>query len=123
MLTMAGHKGYGIALLIETMAGHPPGAGLLDEAKSWILNPMAEGFLGQTFIVINPRLMVPIDDFKLRVDLMIRKLACCPKQKTRPASTCQERLNGSAEKMRSQREFPCLHMCSLPFMMQPGISA
>jgi ureidoglycolate dehydrogenase (NAD+) len=79
MLPMAGHKGYGIALLIETLAALLPGAGVLDEAKSWILNPTAEGSLGQAFIVINPGIMVPVDDFKRRVDIMIRKLRASPK--------------------------------------------
>ena len=58
MLPMAGHKGYGIALLIEAMAGLLPGAGVLDEVKSWILNPTAEGCLGQAFIVINPGIIL-----------------------------------------------------------------
>ncbi len=81
MLPMAGHKGYGIALLIETVAGLLPGAGVLDEVKSWILNPTAEGSLGQAFIVINPGIMLPIADFKHRVDMMIRKLRGSPKAK------------------------------------------
>ena len=81
MLPMAGHKGYGIALLIETMAGLLPGAGVLDEVKSWILNPTAEGSLGQAFIVINPGIMLPIEDFKHRVDTMIRTLRGAPKAK------------------------------------------
>jgi ureidoglycolate dehydrogenase (NAD+) len=81
MLPMSGHKGYGIALLIETMAGLLPGAGVLDEAKSWILNPTAEGSLGQSFVVINPGVMQPIRDFKHRVDSMIRKIRASPKAK------------------------------------------
>jgi ureidoglycolate dehydrogenase (NAD+) len=81
LLPMAGHKGYGIALFIETMAALLPGAGVLDEAKSWILNPAAEGSLGHAFVVINPGIMVPIDDFKHRVDIMIRKLRGSPKAK------------------------------------------
>jgi ureidoglycolate dehydrogenase (NAD+) len=81
MVPMAGHKGYGIALLIETMAGLLPGAGVLDEVKSWLLNPTAEGSLGQAFIVINPGILFPIEDFKRRVDTMIRKLHGAPKAK------------------------------------------
>jgi ureidoglycolate dehydrogenase (NAD+) len=81
MVPMAGHKGYGIALLIEAMAGLLPGAGVLDEVKSWVLNPTAPGCLGQAFIVINPASILPIDDFKVRVDTMIRKLRESPKAK------------------------------------------
>jgi LDH2 family malate/lactate/ureidoglycolate dehydrogenase len=81
MLPMAGHKGYGIALLIEAMAGLLPGAGVLDEVKSWILNPTAEGSLGQAFIVINPGIILRMEDFKRRVDTMICKIRGSPKSK------------------------------------------
>jgi ureidoglycolate dehydrogenase (NAD+) len=81
MVPMAGHKGYGIALLIETMAGLLPGAGVLDEVKSWILSPTEEGSLGQAFIVINPGIILPIRNFKDRVDTMIRMVRGSPKAK------------------------------------------
>jgi ureidoglycolate dehydrogenase (NAD+) len=81
MVPMAGHKGYGIALLIEIMVGLLPGAGVLDEVKSWILNPTAEGSLGQAFIVINPGVTLSTADFKRRVDGMIRKIRASPKAK------------------------------------------
>jgi LDH2 family malate/lactate/ureidoglycolate dehydrogenase len=79
MVPMAGHKGYGIALLIETLAALLPGAKALDDAKSWIGNPAAHGGLGQAFIVINPASIVPIEEFKRRVDEMIRKVHDSPK--------------------------------------------
>ena len=81
MLPMAGHKGYGIALLIETMAGLLPGAGVLDEAKSWILNPTASGLPGSVIRRHQPGDHLPIEDFKRRVDMMIRKIRGSPKSK------------------------------------------
>ncbi len=81
LMPMGGHKGYGIAVLIEAMAGLLPGAGVLDEAKSWILNPTEAGSLGQAFIVINPGIILRIEDFKSRVDMMIRKVRGSPKSK------------------------------------------
>ncbi len=74
MMPMAGHKGYGIALLIEAIAALLPGAGVLNEVKSWIMDPTAKGCLGQAFIVINPGAILPIEDFKRRVDAMIRTI-------------------------------------------------
>ena len=79
MMPMAGHKGYGIALLIETLAGLLPGAEVLDDVKSWIMNPTAKGGLGQAFIVINPAAILPIQEFKRRMDSMIRKIHSTPK--------------------------------------------
>jgi ureidoglycolate dehydrogenase (NAD+) len=81
MVPMAGHKGYGIALLIETLAALLPGAEVLNNAKSWIANPTASSGLGHAFIVINPAAILPIEDFRHRVDEMIRKIHDSPKAK------------------------------------------
>jgi ureidoglycolate dehydrogenase (NAD+) len=81
MLPMAGHKGYGIALLIEVLAGALTGAGMLSEVKSWILQSKDVSHLGQAFIVINVGAVIPIEHFKQRVDQIIRELRQSPKAK------------------------------------------
>jgi ureidoglycolate dehydrogenase (NAD+) len=81
MMPMAGHKGYGIALLIEVMAGVLSGAAVLDEATSWMLKPTQKAGLGHSFLVINIGNIVPIEEFKRRVDIMVRKLRESPKAK------------------------------------------
>ncbi len=79
MMPMAGHKGYGIALVIEILAAVLTGAAVLDEAKSWILDPATQAGLGHAFIAINPTAVLPIDDFRARIDDMIRKIRSFPK--------------------------------------------
>jgi ureidoglycolate dehydrogenase (NAD+) len=79
MVPIAGHNGYGIALLIETLAALLPGAEVLNDAKNWIANPSAKGRLGQDIIVINPAAILPIGDFKRRINEMIRKIHDSPK--------------------------------------------
>ena len=81
MAPMAGHKGYGIALLIEILAAVLTGAGMLDEAKSWIMSPSIHGALGHAFVVINPAAITSISDFRARVDEMIRRIRSAPKAK------------------------------------------
>jgi ureidoglycolate dehydrogenase (NAD+) len=81
MLPMAGHKGYGIALLIEVLAGALTGAGMLSDVKSWILQSKEVSHLGQAFIVINVGAIIPIERFKQRVDQIIRELRQSPKAK------------------------------------------
>lgn len=81
MLPMAGHKGYGFALLIEVLAGALTGAGMLSEVKSWILQSKEVSHLGQAFIVINVGAIIPIENFKQRVDQIIRELRQSPKAK------------------------------------------
>jgi len=81
MLPMAGHKGYGIALLIEVLAGALTGAGMLSEVKSWILQSKEVSHLGQAFIVINVGAIMPIELFKQRVDQIIGELREAPRAK------------------------------------------
>jgi LDH2 family malate/lactate/ureidoglycolate dehydrogenase len=81
MVPMAGHKGYGIAFLIEVLAGVLTGAGLLSEAKSWMWDTDKPARLGQSFIAINVGNIIPIEAFKQRVDRLIREIRQAPKAK------------------------------------------
>ena len=78
MMPMAGHKGYGIALLIEVLAGVLPGAGVLGEVKSWVFHPEQASRLGQAFMAINVGSIIPIKLFKQRVDQVIREIRHSP---------------------------------------------
>jgi LDH2 family malate/lactate/ureidoglycolate dehydrogenase len=79
MAPMAGHKGYGIALLVEVLAGVLTGAGVLSEAKSWVLQRDQQAHLGQMFIAIDVGAIIPIQDFKRRIDFLIQQLRQSPK--------------------------------------------
>lgn len=81
MTPMAGHKGYGIAMLIEVLAGALTGAGMLSEVKSWILQPTEISRLGQAFIAINVGNLIPIESFRQRIDEVIAELREAPKAK------------------------------------------
>jgi LDH2 family malate/lactate/ureidoglycolate dehydrogenase len=81
MIPMAGHKGYGIAMLIEVLAGALTGAGMLSEVKSWILQPTEVSRLGQAFIAINIGNVIPLEGFRQRIDDIITDLRGAPKAK------------------------------------------
>ncbi|WP_256366818.1 Ldh family oxidoreductase [Acidobacterium sp. S8] len=81
MMPMAGHKGYGIAILVEVLAGLMTGAGLLGELKSWVFTPGEKASLGQGFIAINVGALLPVESFQQRVDSLIRQLRQAPKAK------------------------------------------
>jgi ureidoglycolate dehydrogenase (NAD+) len=81
MVPMAGHKGYGIALLIEVLAGVLTGAGVLSEVKSWVWNSDEISHLGQAFMAINVGAIIPIEVFKHHVDHVIRQIRQSPKAK------------------------------------------
>jgi LDH2 family malate/lactate/ureidoglycolate dehydrogenase len=79
MIPMAGHKGYGIALLVEILTGVLTGAGVLSQAKSWILQSEESSRLGHAFVVVNVGSIIPIEIFKDRIDTMINQIRESPK--------------------------------------------
>ena len=80
MVPMAGHKGYGLALMIEILPALLP-AGVLNEAKSWLLQSNEPTNLGHAFIAINVDHIIPIDIFKGRIDGIVQQIRNSPKAK------------------------------------------
>jgi LDH2 family malate/lactate/ureidoglycolate dehydrogenase len=80
LLPMAGHKGYGLALLIETLSGILSGAATTWGIRSWML---ADTSLptehGAGFLAIDPRCIAPEGRFRSRVDLLIDEIHAVPK--------------------------------------------
>jgi ureidoglycolate dehydrogenase (NAD+) len=76
---MAGHKGYGIAVLIETLSAVLTGAAMLSAVQSWALDLPGPPNQGHAFIALNPASMQPIQEFKARVDEMIQEIKSSPK--------------------------------------------
>jgi LDH2 family malate/lactate/ureidoglycolate dehydrogenase len=81
MLPMAGHKGYGLALMVEVLAGVLSGSGVTQGVKPW-LGILSEGSeTGHAFIAIDVGRFMPIAEFKQRMDTMIRDIHGSPKAK------------------------------------------
>ena len=70
---MGGHKGYGLTVVLETLAGILTGAGFCRDHRR---ERMRQGppDLGHLFIAINPELFMPIAEFKSRVDSMVEQV-------------------------------------------------
>lgn len=79
MMPMAGHKGYGFAVLVEVLASLLTGAGVLDEMTSWVMSPEKSAHLGQAFIAINIGDILPIEIFYGRAVAMVAKIHHAPK--------------------------------------------
>ena len=79
---LGSHKGYGLALMVEIFSAVLSGAAVLGGVKSWVLEDADKPtFQGHGFIVINVADMMPIDDFKKRMDEMIHEIKALPKGK------------------------------------------
>jgi len=80
VVPMARHKGYGLAVMIETLTAALTGAQFLLDVKSWMVdeptNPTGQGY---AFVAIDIGAIMPLEQFKQRMDRMIRELKNAPK--------------------------------------------
>ncbi len=75
---MAGHKGYGLAVMVEILTAVLTGAAVMSGVSSWVLdspNPTDEG---HAFIAIDIGQIMPLGEFKSRMDGMIREIKSAP---------------------------------------------
>jgi LDH2 family malate/lactate/ureidoglycolate dehydrogenase len=80
LMPMAGHKGYGIALLIETLAGLLTGAMVGSQVKAWMTSDASlKTGHGGAFIAINVAALMPIEQFKQRVDALVGEIHSAPR--------------------------------------------
>jgi LDH2 family malate/lactate/ureidoglycolate dehydrogenase len=78
LLPMAGHKGYGIALMIEILAGVLNGGAFGKDVVSWVKGgePVNQSF---SFIAIDVGVFMPVDEFRRRMDHLIQEIRGAPK--------------------------------------------
>lgn len=76
---MAGHKGYGISLLIETLAGVLSGAAVTWQVGNWIWGEASEPtHHGAAFIAIDVGAILPAAEFRARIDGLADELRSSP---------------------------------------------
>jgi ureidoglycolate dehydrogenase (NAD+) len=75
---MAGHKGYGLAILIEVLSAVLTGAAVTTEVGRWISDLSRPPGTGHAFIAIDIGTIMPAMEFKARVDRMIRDIHAAP---------------------------------------------
>ena len=78
---MAGHKGYGLAVMVEVLAAVMTGASMTRDVKSWVLDLDQVTDEGHAFIAIDIGAMMPTDLFAERMEAMIRSIREAPKAK------------------------------------------
>ena len=79
LLPMAGHKGYGISLLIEIVTGVLAGGAFGPEVVSWMQESATPVNQSHAFLAVNVSKFLPIDQFKERMDSLIRFIRNAPK--------------------------------------------
>jgi LDH2 family malate/lactate/ureidoglycolate dehydrogenase len=61
LLPFGGYKGYGLALIVDLLAGVLSGASYLTHVNSWLDDPEKPGNLGHFFVVIDTRVLGSTD--------------------------------------------------------------
>lgn len=77
-LPMAGHKGYGLAVMVEILTAVLTGAAIMSGVSSWVLDVPEPTNEGHAFIAIDIAQMMPLGEFKARMDGMIREIKAAP---------------------------------------------
>lgn len=74
LVPFASHKGYGLAMMVEILAGVMTGAAVTKDIGCWVRDldrPCDVGFL---FIAIDVGMFMPIEEFRSRMDSLIRQM-------------------------------------------------
>ena len=79
MLPFGGHKGYGLAMMVEMLSGVLAGAGTLSGVNSWNTVPGQDADTGHFFLAINPAFFGGLDNFTSRMEAVIEELTSAPK--------------------------------------------
>jgi len=77
---MAGHKGYGLSLLIETLSGILSGAAVTWGIRSWAHDDATLHTLhGAAFLAIDVKCIAPPEEFARKVETLIDEIHNAPR--------------------------------------------
>ena len=69
-----GHKGYGLATMVDILCGTMSGGNILRDLKFFVDGEYRHPRIGHFFMALDPSCFVDIDEFKTRMDEMIVRL-------------------------------------------------
>lgn len=79
LVAFGGHKGFGLSIMVETMAGLLSGGAMLSDIHAWNKNPDQSGNVGHLIIAMDPKKLNPNIDMPKRTEEMIEELAAAKK--------------------------------------------
>lgn len=78
MMPMAGHKGYGLALLVDGLTGVLAGAPTSDQVPSWLFDMDRPNEVSHTFVVIDPSVFGGTPPYDERLDAFLDRIHAVP---------------------------------------------
>jgi ureidoglycolate dehydrogenase (NAD+) len=77
LLPVGGHKGYGLALMIDVLAGALAQAAIRDKVGAWVYHPDRPTRHGHAFIVIDPKVISGLDVFQAGMNQLVDGVKSC----------------------------------------------
>ena len=74
-----GIKGYGLAVIVEVLAGVLAGARIMDEIPFWVHNLSERVALGHFMMALDIKSFIGLEDFKKRMDYLVTHIHQAPK--------------------------------------------
>lgn len=74
LMPFGGYKGYGLAMMVETLAATLSGAAMTGNVHAWNTNPKEGGNVGHFFMALDISKLGNVDTYKKRVDDMIDEI-------------------------------------------------
>lgn len=81
LLPFGGYKGYGLAMMVETMSAVTAGAAVTNDVHAWNTDPKTCGNVGHCFLAIDLKKIGNPEEYKERVDQMIDNIKSAKKAK------------------------------------------
>jgi LDH2 family malate/lactate/ureidoglycolate dehydrogenase len=79
LLPFGGYKGYGMAMMVETLAAITSGAAVTNDVHAWNTNPEKSGNTGHVFIAMDLSKIGDPKEFAVRTEHMIDEIKSAPK--------------------------------------------
>ena len=80
VLSMAGHKGYAVALMVEVLSGVLSGAAIGPDVGSMYKHPERKQDVGHFFCLLEIAAFMDLEEFKRRLDKTIDEIKSCRKR-------------------------------------------
>ena len=79
LLPFGGYKGYGMAMMVETLAAVTSGAAITKDVHAWNTNPDKGGNTGHLFIAMDLSKIGSTEEFSFKTEKMIDEIKSAPK--------------------------------------------
>lgn len=101
-LLAEGHKGYGLAVIVEVLCGALSGAAMLSELPNWLFEPTRATNTGHAFMAIDVAAFVDRESFLDRVEAMRDELHAVPAAAGSDGVLLPGEIEGAAVERRSR---------------------